>query len=104
MIPGPIVADSTNDGRAQATKIMFENFESFTIAIAGNDSPSILHELGEVSRFTAWCRARVEDSFFSLRIQQVAADCCTRILNVAVARSERGGWRSIEFYKIRVGR
>ena len=100
MIARPIVADSTNDGRAQPTNIIFQNLESFTVAVAGNDDSPVLHELREISRFAARCRTRVEDSFSWLRIEKLTRDCCAGILNVAMARIESGRWQSIEFYKI----
>src|SRR6476661_1855569 len=100
MIARPIVADSTNDGRAQPTNIIFQNLESFTVAVAGNDNSQVLHELRKISRFAAGCRARVEDSFSWLRIEKLTRDCCTGILNVAMTRIESSRWQSIKFYKI----
>src|SRR6476646_1972372 len=104
MIARPIVADSTNDGRAQPTNIIFQNLESFTVAVASNDNSPVLHELRKISRFAAGCRARVEDSFSWLRIEKLTRDCCAGILNVALARIESRRWQSVEFYKIRVAR
>ena len=100
MIARPIVANSANDGRAQPTNIIFQNLESFTVAVAGNDGSAVLHELREIGRFAARRRARVEDSFSWLRIEKLTRDCCAGILNVAMARIESGRWQSIEFYKI----
>src|SRR4029077_13922803 len=100
MIAHPIVADSANDARSQPINITFQNLESFTVAVAGNDGSLVLHELGEIGRFAAGRRARVEDSFSRLRIEKLTRDCCTGILNVAMARIESGRWQSIEFYKI----
>src|SRR6476659_986062 len=100
MIARPIVADSTNDGRAQPTNIIFQNLESFTVVVAGNDNSPVLHELRKISRFAAGCRARVEDSFSWLRIEKLTRDCCNGILNVAMTRIESSRWQSIEFYKI----
>ena len=104
MIARPIVADSTNDGRAQPTNIIFQNLESFTVAVAGDDNTLVLHELREIGRFAARCRTRVEDSFSWLRIEKLTRDCCAGILNVALARIESGRWKSVEFYKIWVAR
>ncbi len=104
MIARPIVADSTNDGRAEPANIIFQNLESFMVAVTGNDQSPVLHELREIGCFTAWCRTRVEDFFSWLRIEKLTRDCCTGILNVAMARIESGRWQSIEFYKIWVAR
>src|SRR5512133_3369208 len=100
MIARPIVADSTNDGRAQPADIIFQNLESFTIAVAGNDDSPVLHELREIGRFAARCRTRVEDFFSWLRSKKLTRDCCAGILNVAMTRIESGRWQRVEFYKI----
>src|SRR5678815_1412422 len=100
MIARPIVADSTNDGRAQPADIIFQNLESFTVAVTGNNNSPVLHELRQIGRFAAGCRTRVEDSFSWLRIEKLARDCCAGILNVAMTRVESSRWQSVEFYKI----
>src|SRR6187200_1092571 len=104
MIARPIVAHSTNDARSQPINITFQNLESFTVAVAGNNDSPVLHELREISRFAARRRARVEDSFSWLGIEKVACDCRAGILNIALARIESRRWQSVEFYKIRVAR
>ena len=104
MIARPIVADSTNDGRAQPANIIFQNLESFTVAVAGDDDSPVLHELREIGCFAARSRTRVEDSFSWLRIEKLTRDCCAGVLNVAMARIESGRWQSVEFYKIWVAR
>src|SRR6476620_534614 len=104
MIARPIVAHSTNDGRAQPTNIIFQNLESFIVAVAGNDNSLVLHELREIGRFAARCRTRVEDSFSWLRLEKLTRDCCAGILNVAMTRIESGLWQSVESYKIWVAR
>src|SRR6478735_11026141 len=104
MIARPIVAHSTNDTRSQPINITFQNLESFTVAVAGNNDSPVLHELREISRFAARRRACVEDSFSWLRIKKLTRDCCAGILDVAVARIESGRWQSVEFHKIRVAR
>src|SRR5258707_14588885 len=104
MIARPIVAYSTNDGRAQPADIIFENLESFTVAIAGDDRTPVFHELREIGRFAARCRTRVQDSFVWFRIEKLTRDCCAGVLNVAMTRIESGLWQSVEFYKIRVAR
>ena len=104
MIARPIVANSTNDGRAQPVDIIFQNLESFTVAVASNDNSPVLHELREIGRFAAGCRTRVEDSFSWLRIEKLTRDCCAGVLNVAMTRIESGRWQSVEFYKIWVAR
>src|SRR5882757_3256839 len=100
MIARPIVAHSTNDGRAQPADIVFENLESFTVAVASNDNSPVLHELCEIGRFAARCRTRVEDSFSWLRIEKLTRDCRAGVLNVAMTGIESGRWQSVEFYKI----
>src|SRR5215831_19521839 len=100
MVARPIVADSTNDDRAQPADIILQNFESFTVAIAGNDNTTILHELREIGRFAARSRACVENFFSWLRIEKLTRDCCAGILNVAMARIKSSRWQSAKFYKI----
>src|SRR5436190_24114921 len=100
MLARPIVADSPNDARSQATNIIFENFESLMVAVTGNDDSSVLHELREITRFAARRRTSVKDSFSWLRIEKLTRDCCAGILDVAMARIESGRWQSVEFYKI----
>src|SRR5215204_1099652 len=100
MIARPIVADSTNDGRAEPADIILQNLNSFTVSVTGNDNSLVLHELREICRFAARCRARVEDFFSWLRIEKLTRDCCAGILNVAITRIESSRWQSIEFYKI----
>src|SRR5512132_4110313 len=104
MIARPIVADSTNDGRAQPADVIFQNLESLTVAVTGNDNSPVLHELREIGRFAAWSRTRVENFFSWLRIEKLTRDCCAGILNVAMARIESSHWQSVEFYKIWVAR
>src|SRR4029077_29146 len=104
MIARPIVTDSTNDGRAQPADIIFQNLESFTVAVASNDNSPVLHELREIGRFATRCCTRVEDSFSRLRIEKLTRDCCTGILNVAMTRIESGRRQSVEFYEIWVAR
>src|SRR5215211_2045437 len=100
MIARPIVADSTNDGRAQPADIIFQNLESLTVAFTGNDNSVIVHELREIGRFAARCRTRVEDSFSWLRIEKLTRDYCAGVVNVAMTRIESGRWQSVESYKI----
>ena len=100
MITRPIVADRTNDGCAQPINITLENFESLTVAVAGNDDSSVLHELREISRFAARRCAGVEDCLSRLRVEKLTGNCCTGIMNVAMTRVESGCWQTIEFYKI----
>src|SRR5258705_152554 len=104
MIARPIVADSTNDGRAQPADIIFQNLESFTVAVASNDNSPVLHELREIRRFAARCRTRAEDSFSWLRIEKLTGDCCAGVLIVAMTRTEGGLCNAFEIYKIWVGR
>jgi hypothetical protein len=104
MIACPIVADSMNNGRAQPADIIFQNLESFTVAIAGNDDTLVLHELREIGRFAARCRTRVEDSFSWLWIEKLTRDRGAGVLNVAMTRIESGRWQGVEFYKIWVAR
>src|SRR4030095_4456986 len=104
MFARPIVADGANNGRAEPTDSPFYDFEAFTVAVAGDDHTPVLHELCQIGRFTARCRARVEDFFSWFRIEKLTGDCCARILNVAITRIESGGWQSVEFYKIEGGR
>jgi hypothetical protein len=92
MIARPIVADSTNNGRAQPADIIFQNLESFMVAVAGNDSSPVLHELREIGCFAARCRARIEDLFSWFRIEKLTRDCCAGVLNVAATRIESGRW------------
>src|SRR5436190_7586642 len=100
MIVRPIVADTPNNCRAQATDITFQNLQSFAVAIASNDDSPVLHKLREVSRFAARRRTRIKDCFSSLRIEKLTGDCCTGILNVAMTDIESGRWQSIEFHEI----
>src|SRR5262245_17985492 len=104
MIARPIVGDNANNGRAQPADVIFQNFESFTVAVAGDDNTLVLHELREIARFAARCRARVEDLFSWFGIEKLTRDCCAGILNVAMTRIETGRWQSVEFYKIWVAR
>src|SRR5215216_830215 len=104
MIARPIVAGSTNDGHAEPAHIIFQNLESFTVAVAGDDNPPVLHELREIGRFASRCRACVEDFFSWFRTEKLTRDCCAGILNVTMTRIESGRWQSIEFYKISVAR
>jgi hypothetical protein len=96
--------NNANDGRAQPADIIFQNLESFAVAVAGNDGSAVLHELRDVGCFAARRSARVENSFPWLRIEKLAGDCCAGVLNVAMARIESGRWQSVEFYKIWVAR
>src|SRR6266480_5262672 len=98
MIARPIVADSTNDSRAQPADIIFQNLESLTVAVASNDNSPVLHELREIGRFAARCRTRVEDFFSWLRIEKLTRDCCPGVLNIATTRIESGLRQSVEFY------
>src|SRR5262245_44992342 len=100
MTARPIVADGTNDDRAQPADIIFQNFEAFTVTIAGNDNTPVMHEPREIRCFAARRRARVQDSFSWLWIEKLTRDCCAGILNVAMTRIESGRWQSVEFYKI----
>src|SRR5215510_3148956 len=100
----PIVANSTNDGRIQPADIIFQNLESFTIAVAGDDNTTVFHELRQISCFAAWCSTSVEDSFSWLRIEKLTRDCCAGILNVVEARIESGRWQGVKFYKTCVAR
>src|SRR6266850_664702 len=104
MIARPIVADSTNNGRAQPADIIFQNLESLRVAVAGDDNTLVLQELREIGRFAARCRTRVEDFFSWLRIEKLTGDCCAGVLNVAMTRIESGLWQRGEFHKIWVAR
>src|SRR5205823_6871840 len=104
MIACPILADSAIDRRAEAADITFQNFKSIAVPVAGNDHTPILHELREIGRFAARCRARVENLFSWFRIKKPTRDCCAGILNVAITTIESGGGQSLEFYKIWVVR
>src|SRR6185312_17511523 len=104
MIARPIVADSTNDGRAQAADIIFQNLEAFTVAVAADDNTLVFHELRDICRFAARRGASVEDSFSWLRIKKLARDCCAGILHVVMARIESGHWQSVEFNKTWIAR
>jgi len=77
------VADSVNNGRAHPADIIFQNLESFTVTVAGDDNTPVLHELREMGRFAAWRRARVENSFSWFRIEKLTRDCCAGIPNVS---------------------
>src|SRR5215831_1644038 len=98
------MTDSTNHGGAEPADIIFQNLKSFTVAVAGNDNTSILHELCEIGRFAARGRARVEDFFSWFRIEKLTRDCCAGVLNVAMTRIESGRCQSVEFYKIWIAR
>src|SRR5436190_2516624 len=104
MIACPILADSANNGRAEVADITFQNFKSIAVAVAGNDGTPVLHELREMGRFAARCRASVEDLFSWLRIKKLTRDCCAGILNVAITTIESGRGQSLEFDKIWVVR
>src|SRR5215208_3941481 len=104
MIARPIVADSTNDGRAQPANIIFQNLESFAVAVTGNDNTPVLHELCEISRFAARRGARVEDFFSWFGIEKLTRDRCAGILNVAITGIESRGWQSVELHKIWIAR
>src|SRR4029078_6015965 len=104
MIASPIVADSPNGGHAQPTDIIFQNLESFPVAVAGDDNTSVLHELREIGRFAARCCTRIEDFFSWLRIEKQTRDCRAGVLNVAMTRIESVRWQTVEFYKIRIVR
>jgi hypothetical protein len=104
MIARPIVPDGTNDGRAQPADIIFQNLESFTVAVAGNDDSPVLHKLRQIGRLAAGRRARVEDSFSWLRIEELTRNYCAGVLNVAMTRIESRHWQIVEFYKIWVAR
>src|SRR5512141_1407705 len=99
MIARPIVADSTNDGRAQPADIIFQNLESLTVAVASNDNSPVLHELREISRFAARGRTRVQDSFSWLRIEKLTGDCCAAVTKLARTKIESVVCQSVRIYK-----
>src|ERR1700758_5157708 len=100
MIARPILADSTNNGRAQPGDVIFQNLESIMVAVTSDDYTSVLHELRQISCFAAWCSTRVENFFSWLWIEKLTRDRCAGVLDVALTRIESGHGQSIEFYKI----
>src|SRR5262249_8467540 len=102
MIARPILTDRMDHCRAEPGDIVLEDLKSCRAALAGDDLSSVLHQLSQVARFAAWCRARVENFFSWFRIHKLAGDHCAGILNVAMTRSESRRRQSVELYKIRL--
>ena len=90
MIARPIVADRTNDGRAQPADVIFKNLEPFMVAVARDDDTPILHELRQTGCLAAWCGTRVENLFSWLWIEKLTRNCCAGVLDVALTRIESG--------------
>src|SRR2546428_3543511 len=71
-------------------------------AVTSDNRAAVLHPLRKQAGFATGCRASVKHSLPRLRIEQLASDHRTRILNVTKSAVERLGWNTIQFNKIRI--
>src|SRR5262249_13359931 len=60
------------------------------VAVACSDYSPVFDQLGDVTGFSTWGRACIEDLFSGVRIQNLAGDYGAWILNVAMTPADSG--------------